>query len=192
MTKRALGPTPLLFPMPAVLVATTCEDGRPDAMTAAWAAVCCHAPPCVGVAIRTSRLTLANIEARSAFSVNVPRADQAVAVDYLGIVSGRKEPDKVARAGLTAVPARAVDAPLLSECPVSLECRVVERLPLGSHVWVVGEVVEAHVEEALLDERDAVRVTELDPLVYCTSAREYRRLGGEVGRAFSAGDALRR
>lgn len=192
MTKRLMGPKTLLFPMPAVLVGTYAEDGRADAMTAAWAAACCHAPPCVGVAVRRSRLTFANLEARGAFTLNVARADKAVAVDYLGIVSGREVPDKLARAGFEAVAATKVDAPILPGCPVNLECRVVGRLPLGSHTWFVGEVVEAHVDEELLTEDGKVRVDALDPLVFCTSSQDYHRLAGPVARAFSAGRALER
>jgi flavin reductase (DIM6/NTAB) family NADH-FMN oxidoreductase RutF len=189
-SKRRLGPLPMIFPMPALLVGTTNDDGTANAMTAAWAAICCQSPPCAGVAIRSSRLTFANVVARRAFTLNVPRADDAAAVDYLGIVSGREDPGKLARAGFETVPGAVVEAPILIECPVNVECRLRERLDLGTHTWFVGEIVEVHVDEACLDAGGKVELGALDPLVFTTSRRAYHRLGAAVGRAFDIGRAI--
>ena len=93
--KRKLGPKTMIFPMPALLVGTYSEDGAPNAMTAAWASVCCHRPPCVSVAVRHNRATFANLQKKKAFSLNVPKSSQATAVDYLGMVSGNDEPKKL-------------------------------------------------------------------------------------------------
>jgi flavin reductase (DIM6/NTAB) family NADH-FMN oxidoreductase RutF len=177
--------------MPAVIVATWCDDGRPDAMTAAWTAICCHDPPCAGVAVRSTRLTYENLEARPAFTLNVPRRSAAEGVDYLGLVSGRKDPDKVARAGFEVASASVVEAPILVSCPVSLECRVVERLALGSHTWFVGQVMETQVDETLVGPDGTVDVGALDPLIFCTSSRNYHCLGAPVAKAFSVGRGLK-
>jgi flavin reductase (DIM6/NTAB) family NADH-FMN oxidoreductase RutF len=139
------------------------------------------------VAIRSSRLTFANLVARRAFTLNVPRAADAAAVDFLGIVSGRDDPVKLARAGFEAGPGAVVEAPILGGCPVNVECRLVERLDLGTHSWFVGEIVEVHVDEACLDAGGKVDLAALDPLVYATSCRQYHRIGADLGRAFEIG-----
>ncbi len=189
--KKQLGPQALVFPMPALLVGTFAEDGTPGAMTAAWAGVCCQKPVCVGVAVRHNRLTFTNIERKKAFTLNTPRTSQVVEVDYLGIVSGAKEPGKLAIAGIETKAGERVDAPILVDCPVNLECRLVESVALGTHTWFVGEVLEAHVDEALLLENGVIDIEAFDPLVYVTSVSEYRGLGKPVGKAFSIGKKLK-
>jgi flavin reductase (DIM6/NTAB) family NADH-FMN oxidoreductase RutF len=174
-----------------VLVGTYAADGTPDAMTAAWCATCCMQPPCVGVAVRRERLTYASIESRKAFSICVPSTAMAARVDYAGIVSGRDEPDKLARAGLAVAPGAKVDAPLLSDCPVCLECTLAGILPIGSHTWFVGEVVESHVDESCFDAGGGLDPLLIDPLVYSTSDHHYYALGRRVARAFSVGKTLR-
>jgi len=188
--KKLLGPSPMLLPMPAVLVGTYNDDGSPNAMTAAWVAACSHDPPCLGVAVRTNRLTFRNIEERGAFTVNVPGADLAVEVDYLGLVSGRKVPDKLARAGLETRPGSAVDAPIVDRCRLAVECRLRSRLDVGSHTWFVGEVAEVQADAAVLREDGKVDVARLDPMAYLTSEIRYRRIGEELGPAFEIGKRL--
>jgi flavin reductase (DIM6/NTAB) family NADH-FMN oxidoreductase RutF len=173
--------------MPALLVGTYSENDVPNAMTAGWAAVCCAEPACLGVAIRKSRKTHENIGRHGAFTLNVPTCDLAQAVDYLGIVSFHQVADKLGRAGLHPEPAFFVKAPMVLECPVNLECRLVAHLDLGSHTWFVGELLETHVDEGLVTETGALDVTLLDPLCYTTSVKDYRHLGAVVGPAFSLG-----
>lgn len=190
--KKKLGPTPMIYPMPALLVGTTNDDGTANAMTAAWTSICCHRPPCAGVAIRHNRLTYRNLLAQGAFTLNVPRTSAAAKVDFLGIVSGAKDPEKLDRAGLEVAAGSVVKAPILLDCPVNVECKLKEKVDLGTHVFVIGEIMEVHVDETLLDETGKVDVTALDPLVFCTSSQTYHSLGGEVARAFHVGKALRK
>jgi len=182
----------MVFPLPALLVATYGEEGTPNAMTAAWAASCCHEPPCVGVAVRKSRLTYANIKARGAFTLCVPPTGLAREVDYLGITSGMREPDKLARLGLKTIRCPTADAPMLPACLVNVECRLHSHLAIGTHTWFVGEVVDVHADEACLDDTGAIDVAALDPLAYATSTRQYHALGAPVGRAFHMGKELRK
>lgn len=189
--KKQLGASPIVFPLPAVLIATYDEDGTPNAMTAAWAASCCHEPPCVGVAIRENRLTFANIEARGAFTVNVPSTRLAKEVDYLGIVSGKRQPDKLARIGLATEPCPTADAPIIGDCPVAVECELYKRLAIGTHTWFVGKVIEVHVDEQVLAQDGTIDVARLDPLAYATSAGAYHALGGAIGRAYRIGKELK-
>jgi flavin reductase (DIM6/NTAB) family NADH-FMN oxidoreductase RutF len=185
--RKRLGASPMIIPMPAVLVATYNDDGTPNAMTAAWASACCHTPPCVGVAVRDSRKTFANIRARRAFTINIASAEMAVDVDYLGIVSGHQVKDKLERLGLATERAAVVDAPAVERCPISVECRLVHALPLGTHTWFVGEVVEVQADERVVTAEGIIDVDALDPLVYATSAGEYRGIGRAVGRAYRIG-----
>ncbi|MBW2459834.1 MAG: flavin reductase family protein [Deltaproteobacteria bacterium] len=190
--KTKLGPQTMLFPMPAVLIGTYTEDGRPNAMTAAWSAICCMKPICAGVAVRDVRMTFDNITRAGAFTINVPRATQAAEVDYLGIVSGAKVPDKMEVAGMECEKGAEVDAPILTSCPVNLECQLVERTELGTHTWFVGEVVEVHVDDDLVGDKGKLDIAALDPLIYVTNSSEYRRLGEVVGKAYSIGKTLKK
>ena len=188
--KKKVGPKSMLFPMPALLVGTYSQDGTPNAMTAAWAAACCHKPPCLGVAVNRVRLTFDNIQRTGAFTLNVPRTSQAAEVDYLGIVSGKKKPAKLAEIGMETTGGSKVDAPIINSCPVNVECRLVGSLELGGHLWFAGEVMEIHVDEACLDDSGKVDVELIDPLTYVTSSSDYRGIGGLVAKAYKAGKTL--
>lgn len=187
MTKT--GRKTLVHPMPAVLVGTFSEDGTPNAMTAAWSVTCCMQPPCVGVAVRRERLTFANIARTGGFTINIPSTRHAAQVDYLGMVSGKDQPDKLARIGMECVKADHVDAPLLADCPICMELGLKDSLEIGSHTWFVGEVMEAHVNDSCFAD-GRIDPLLVDPLVYSTSDHHYYGLGNQVARAFSVGKTL--
>jgi flavin reductase (DIM6/NTAB) family NADH-FMN oxidoreductase RutF len=189
--KKKLGKNQLVYPLPAVLVGTYNEDHTPNAMVAAWCSSCCNDPPSIGVAVHRKRLTYANIERSDCFTINVPSCDQVTAVDYIGITSGKTRRDKLCVAGLETSPATLVDAPLVDSCPICIECELIKHLPIGSHTWFVGEVMETHVAERVLREDGRPDPAAIDPLAYCTTVREYRRLGGVVAPAFETGKALK-
>ncbi len=188
--KRKVGAKTLVHPMPAVLVGTYDEDGTPNAMTAAWSVTCCMQPPCIGVAVRKERLTFLNIERTGAFTINVPSTSQAAPVDYVGIVSGKDEKDKLERIGMKAGKADQVDAPLLVDCPVCIECRLKDRLEIGTHTWFVGEVLEAHVEESAFGGDGKMDARLIDPIIYATSDHQYYGIGERVAPAFKVGKTL--
>jgi len=176
MGKTKFGPQTLLFPMPAVLVGARVNETA-NFMTAA------SAPPAVTVALRPPRFTLSGIRATGTFSINVPSADMAKVVDYCGIYSGHKH-DK---SGLFHVDYGVLQtAPLVRECPVNLECKVLHVLDLKSHQLIVGEIVESYVRSDCITDGqpDAAKI---NPLVYITGSQQYCRLGEIVGRAFSIG-----
>ncbi len=190
--KKKLGPQPIILPMPALLVGTYSNNGTPNAMTAAWTSVCCHKPVCVGVAVRHNRLTFTNLQEKKAFTLNVPNTSQATEVDYLGIVSGAKEADKLAIAGIETVKGEKVDAPILTSCPVNLECRLIDRMDIGTHSWFVGEVLEVHVDEEFVQESGALDIPALDPMIYITSASQYHALGKPIAKAHSVGMKIKK
>ena len=188
--KKRLSAKPLLYPMPAVLIAAAHGDER-GLFTAAWIGMVSGTPPTIGVAIRSTRNTLRLIEASGEFTVNVPRVGMEAAIDFCGIVSGR-ETDKFAASGLTAGPASIVSAPLVAECPFNVECRVVEIHPMGEYRLVMGEVVETHADEGILTpDGTKVDVGLLDPLVYVPGTQEYRGLGPKVADAYTVGVPLK-
>ncbi|MFU8857157.1 MAG: flavin reductase family protein [Deferrisomatales bacterium] len=182
MPKVKLGPKPFLLPQPALLVGTL-VGGIPNYMVAAWCGMANHVPPMVSVAVRPNRHTEKGIRAHGAFSLNVPSTALVRDTDYCGIVSGAKE-DK--SAVFTTVSGTVEGAPLIVECPLSLECRLVQTLELPTHRLHLGEIVEVHAEEGCLVEGlpDMGRV---DPLIYSITDGQYWQIGKPVGRAFHVG-----
>jgi flavin reductase (DIM6/NTAB) family NADH-FMN oxidoreductase RutF len=182
MNKSRLGPEALLFPTPSVLVGAM-VDGRANFMTAAWCGIASSKPPAISVAIRGERHTLKGILTHAEFSINVPSADLVELVDFCGIYSGRKA-DKSELFDLFEGDLKY--APLVASCPVNLECRLRHTLDLGSHILVVGEVIQTHIHTRCLTDGkpDAAKV---DPLVYSPGTGNYQRLGEVVGQAFSIG-----
>ena len=189
--KKRLGPSERLYPMPCPLVLSG-TLGDADALACAWIAIGGSTPPTVMMALRRTRRTLELIRATGEFTVNTPRADSAAVVDYFGTTSGRAH-DKFAECGWTLEAASVVSAPIIAECPYNLECRVTTEVEVGEYVIVIGEILEAHAEESILDDAGAnVDVARLDPLIYIPGTREYRRIGEKVADAYSVGKTMPR
>lgn len=167
----------VLYPVPAVLV--SCGVEKPNIITLAWVGTVCSDPPAVSIGVRRERFSHALIAETGEFVVNLPRADQVDAVDYCGQVSGR-DVDKWAMCGLTPAPASKVRVPLIAECPVALECRVTQKLTLGSHDLFVGEVLAVQLDEAALDEKGRLDYDKARPLAYVGGY--YWQLGEVLGR----------
>ena len=149
MTRKVtLGPQTLLYPMPALLVGSN-VDGKPNFMTVAWSGIANSNPPMLTVGIQHHRHTLKGIRENGTFSVNLPSVDQVKETDYCGIVSGTKE-DKAAVCHFNVFYGQLATAPLIQECPVNLECKMIHILELGSHALVVGEITETHISESCL------------------------------------------
>lgn len=175
--KELRSPSTLFLPKPVVLVSTA-HGGRDNVMTAAWVSVVCMEPPQVAVAVRETRYTYELIQAGGEFVVNIPSRDLWRAVDLCGVVSGRDR-DKFDLAGLTRERASEVDAPLVAECPLNIECRVCASLPLGSHTLFVGLVLAVHLEGKCLGEKGKMLTEEFHP--YVLNQREYWSMGMRLG-----------
>jgi flavin reductase (DIM6/NTAB) family NADH-FMN oxidoreductase RutF len=182
MEKVKLGPQTLLYPMPAVLVGAI-VDAKPNYMTAAWCGIAAYKPPALSVALRKERYTLKGIKEQGVFSINIPSADMAKKVDFCGIYSGRKKDKSQIFQTFYGV---LKTAPLIQECPLNLECRVIHSLDLGSHTLVVGEIVETHISKNCLTNGKA-DPEKIDPLIYTPEAQRYQRLGEIIGKAFHIG-----
>ena len=168
-----------LAPVPAVLIG--CGDGNAvpfNLLTAAWVGVVCSEPPMLAVSIRPERYSHPIITRAGEFTVNVPAAAIAEKVDFCGVKSGR-DTDKIKACGFTAERGSKVAAPVIAECPITLECRVQQRLKLGSHDLFLGEVVAVQVDSALIDATGKFDIDRADLLAYAHG--HYYHLGACIG-----------
>ena len=189
MGKVLMGPQTFIYPMPVLLVGAN-VDGKPNFMTVAWGGVANGIPPMISLAIRPQRYTFKGIRENMAFSVNIPSSDMVKEADYCGTASG-SEVDKVKACQFEVFYGKVDSAPLIEQCPVNLECRVVHILELGSNSLVIGRIEETHISESCLTDRNP-DVEKIKPLTYVTSpARQYQVLGKTIADAFSAGAELK-
>jgi flavin reductase (DIM6/NTAB) family NADH-FMN oxidoreductase RutF len=191
MAKKLLGPTTHLFPMPAVLVAVKTGENAANILTVAWCGIVGGNPPMIALEIGSNHYSTPFIEREGSFTVNVPHSGQVVGVDYCGMVSGAKDPDKPATCGWTMVRATQISAPLIAECPLNLECRVVKKVDAGTGVFYLAEILETHVDEAALAGPKRIDAGALDPLIF-TPDGFYYKLGERIAKAWDAGKTLRK
>ena len=166
-------------PQPCVLIATWDKDHNPDVMMAAWAGQYDHNRIVVSLSMHK---TTENLELTGAFTVSFADVNTVAESDYFGLVSGRKVPGKVARAGFSVTPSPNVDAPIINEYPLTLECRVVS----WEDGTLIGEVVNQSADERILTD-GKVDLAKLQPIVFDAPGMCYRALGEVVGGAWDAG-----
>ncbi|MCI8524933.1 MAG: flavin reductase family protein [Oscillospiraceae bacterium] len=186
--KKDLGVKPYVFPMPVLMIATYNEDGTVDVMNMAWGGVC--ASNMVALNIDEDHKTAANIKARGAFTLSVADVPHLEAADFFGIATGNKMADKFARSGLHAVKSGRVDAPVVEEFPLTLECRVAECQHTAYGFRVLGEIVNVLAEESVLDEKGKVAPEKLNAFVFDQFQNGYYAIGGKVGQAWKSGAGL--
>jgi flavin reductase (DIM6/NTAB) family NADH-FMN oxidoreductase RutF len=181
VAKKRIRPFRPIYPSPAALITAVDAEGTPNIITLAEVFnISIGKPVIVGIAIRPATYSHGLIAATKEFTVNLPPSRLAAQVDACGSVSGRSGVDKFAAFGLTPVPADEVQPPLIAECPVNVECRVLDIQTIGDHDLFLGEVVAVHVDEDAVDEKDAILTDKLDMLVYIE------------GEYWSAGERLER
>ena len=179
--RKNFGPSHALMttPQPCVMIATWDKDHTPDVMMAAWAGQYDHNQIVVSM---SKHKTTENIELTGAFTVSFADIRTVAESDYLGIASGNKVPDKVAKVGFTVSPSPNVDAPIIDQYPLTLECKVIS--------WkdgiLVGEVVNMSADECVLTD-GKVDLGKLQPIVFDAAALAYRALGEVVGQAWGSG-----
>ena len=177
MPKINWKPGTLLAPAPPALV-TSGDGERSNVFTAAWTGIVCSEPPMTYVSIRRERFSHGIISETREFVINLPCEAIARATDLCGVRSGR-DGDKFALAGLTREPSHLVAAPTIAECPVSLECRVREIIPLGSHDMFLADIVSVVVDPRFVDEKGALHMEKCGLLAYAHGA--YFGLGKQLG-----------
>lgn len=187
--KKSLGPQTLAYPTPVYLVGSYDRDGQANMMNAAWGGICNSQPPSIAVSVRKERYSYDGILHHKAFTINIPSAALSIAADYFGLASGRNV-DKVAAAGLTTERATHVNAPLLCECPMVIECRLLNHFELGAHTQMIGEIMDVKIDENCLDNNGNPDITKVDPILFAPGNRAYFKVGEEVGKAFAIGKTL--
>ena len=188
MPKLKMEPTRWMYPRPTLLVGANVK-GKANFMTVGGGGVADAGPPMVGVPIRHFQNTLKGILENMTFSVNTPSVDQVKETDYCGIISGSKV-DKAKVCGFDVFYGDLQTAPMISQCPFSLECKVVHVLNLGTHAFVIGEVKATYIsDDCLTDGKPDIR--KIRPMVFNLEASDYSTIGEFVAKAFSVGRELR-
>ena len=185
--RKDFGAKPLTYPQPVFIIATYGEDGTPDAMNAAWGGI--SEMNEISLCLSAGHKTVKNILKRGAFTVSMADAAHVVACDYVGLVSGNKVADKFARAGFHATKSERVDAPLIDELAVALECRLKDYNP--ETCILRGEIVNVSVDERALDENGKVDASKVNPIIFDPFNNAYLKVGEKVGNAFSEGKRLK-
>lgn len=164
MSKQLQKPFTALYPVPVVLV--TCGTGdQANIITLAWVGTVCSDPPMVGISVRPGRHSHALIKETGEFVLNIPTSDMLEIADYCGQVSGRHV-DKWTATGLTPEPASTVKPPLIAQCPVNLECKLVQTIELGVHHLFIGEILAVQVDQEILDEKGHINYQKAKPFAY--------------------------
>ena len=178
----------VITPLPAIMIATWDENKNPDVMMAAWGGQC---GPKHITFILSKHKTTDNIRLKKAFTVSFATKNDIVQSDYFGIVSGNDVPDKVAKAGFTVIPSPNVDAPIINEYKLTLECKAVTFDEDGNGgARVVGEIVNMSADESILDEQGNIDLAKLQPVIFDSAKSEYRVVGEKVGTAWGSGKAI--
>ena len=185
--RKNFGAKPMCYPMPVYIIAAYGADGTPNAMNAAWGGISEDTE--ISICVSADHKTTENILARKAFTVSMATAEYMAACDYVGIVSGNKEPDKFAKAGFHATASQFVDAPLIDELPMAVECKLISSDPDSCRL--VGEIVNVCADESVLGENGKVDPRKLRPITYDPMNHEYLVLGEKVGNAFKDGLTLK-
>ena len=185
--RKNFGAKPMCYPMPVYIIGTYGADGTPNAMNAAWGGISEETE--ISICISADHKTTENILSRNAFTVSMATANYIAACDYVGIVSGSKEPDKFAKAGFHATKTEFVDAPLIDELPMALECELISYDRESCRL--VGRIVNVSADESVLGENGKVDVKKLQPITYDPMNHHYLVLGEKVGQAFHDGVALK-
>lgn len=171
MSKQNMGPLTALVPLPAVMVSCQKPDSPPNIITISWTGIVCSEPPMISISVRKNRYSYDIIKSTGEFVVNITGHDLSRATDLCGTYSGA-DYDKFEMAELTPQPATKVRVPMIEESPINLECQVRTRIELGSHDIFIAEIVATHIDDSVMTE-GRLDIEKLDPLVYCTKARQY-------------------
>ena len=185
---KDFGVKPYLFPMPVYMIGTYNEDDTVDSMAMAWGGIC--AENMVALNLEEDHKTVANLKARGAFTLSVPGTDTLVESDYMGLVSSNKVPDKFERTGLHAVKSSRVDAPVITEFPLTLECKVIEMQEQPYGLRVLGEIVNVLADEKILDDEGKIDGGKINAFLFDQVKFDYYKVGEICGKAWHSGAPL--
>ncbi len=185
--RKNFGAKAYTYPQPVFIIATYGEDGTPNAMNAAWGGISDSTQ--LSMSLSAGHKTVKNILARRAFTVSMADTAHVVACDYVGIVSGNNVPNKFEKAGFHAMKSEFVDAPLIDELPMTLECKLISYDEEAE--ILVGEIINVSADERILDENGNIAPSKFDPIILDPVNGVYLKVGEKVGTAFSDGSILK-
>ncbi len=188
MPKISMGPQILFYPAPALLIGANVA-GKPNFTTISWGGVACSKPPMVSIAIRPQRYNFDGMRQNGTFSVNIPSSDLVKETDYCGITSGSRV-DKVEVCRFKVFYGKLETAPMIEQCPVNLECKVMHILNLRSHSLFIGQIEETYVSDTCLTDGKP-DVQKIKPMVYGVGWHQYLAFGPVIAQAMSIGKELR-
>ncbi|MBQ2428588.1 MAG: flavin reductase family protein [Ruminococcus sp.] len=186
--KKQIKTTEAIFPMPVLLIATFNEDGTVNVMNAAWGTMVSR--DIVALNLTETHTTVQNIKARKGFVVHIADAKHVTEADWFGVVHGSKEPEKFAKSGMSYEKSVLVDAPVINELPVAMECEFMEYQDGDTGLGVIGKVLRTSVEEANIKD-GKVDVDSLEAIAFDPYTHGYYKVGGRVGDAFKDGLKLK-
>lgn len=189
--KTKLGPQRILFPLPTVLVVTGNME-KANIVTIAWISILSSKPPTLGISVGTKGFSGEQIIQNGNFSVNIASTNIMKEADFCGITSG-KDIDKFKETGLIKTPSAIIESPIIEQCPLNLECKLVEAKIIGTTNHFIGEIVETHIDNDKIKDIKhwgTIDIEAINPLVYISGAKEYRKLGEKIGDAYKIGNEL--
>ncbi len=184
--RKDFGSKTWMYPMPVLIIGSYDENGKANAMNAAWGAI--HNDDTVIVCISKSHKTMANIIASKAFTISFATEDSILSADYLGVVSGNTETKKMENSGFTVTKSRFVNAPIINELPMTMECVLVGI----ENESVIGKIINVSADESILAEDGKIDYKRLKPITYDPIRHHYISLGEVVGNAHSDGKKLKK
>ncbi len=186
--KKSIKSTEGIFPLPVLMVATYNDDGTVNVMNAAWGTMVDR--DVVALNLEETHHTVKNIRKRKAFTVSIADAAHALEADYFGVESGEKVSDKLSKVGMTSIQSENVDAPIINEFPICLECEFIEYQGGAYGLGVIGKVINVSVEESVMTDGN-VDVDKIEAIAFDPYTHGYYKVCGRVGNAFSDGLKLK-
>ena len=186
--KKQIKTTEAIFPMPVLLISTFNDDGSVDVMNAAWGTMLDR--DMVALNLTETHKTVENIKENKGFVVHIADAAHVVEADYFGVVSGHDVSDKLSKAGMTFTKSELVDAPIINELPIAMECEFVEFQDGAAGIGVIGKVLRTSVEEAYMKD-GKVDIDALEAIAFDPYTHGYYKVGNRVGDAFKDGLRLK-
>lgn len=184
--RKNFGVKSWFYPLPVLIIGTYNEDGTPNAMNAAWGGL--YDADKVILCLSAGHKTTKNIQTKEAFTVSFADTAHMIPADYVGMVSANHEPKKLEKAGFHATKSAFVDAPLIDELPVALECSFLKVNEDGN---IIGKIVNVSIDESVLDEDGTLDMGKFHPISFEPSGNGYHVLGERVGQAFRDGGKLK-
>jgi flavin reductase (DIM6/NTAB) family NADH-FMN oxidoreductase RutF len=184
--RKNFKPNPWMYPLPVLMISTYNEDGTADVMNAAWGGM--YDTYQVVLCLSEGHKTTKNIKNKKAFTVSFADAAHVTEADFVGIVSANNVPDKLEKAGLHVIKSEYVDAPVIKEFPLALECKLIKVNEDGN---IIGEIVNISADESVLNQDGSIDPEKLQVISFDPIGNTYRKLGETVGNAFRDGIQLK-